>query len=63
MSILDYARDVFENPDVYRKFWVAAAGFLLTLLSNYFPDALWLQPLIAAITAGGVISVPNKKGL
>lgn len=61
MSVLDYAKDIFENPAKYSKFWVSLAGTALIILAQYFPDAQWLQPVISLATAGGVISVPNKK--
>lgn len=60
MSILDYAKDIFKNPDKYAKFWVAFGGFIVTLLATYFPDAPWLPPVVTLLTALGVFQVKNE---
>ncbi len=61
MSVLGYTKDIFNNPAKYAKFWVAVGGFIVSLLTTYFPSAEWVAPLIQALTAGGVFIVPNKK--
>ncbi len=61
MSLLDYAKDIVNNPDKYAKLYVALGGAVLNLLLEYFPDAKWLQPIVALLTAYGVFQVPNKK--
>lgn len=63
MSIAGYAKDIFNNPERYAKFWVAFAGFVVSLFSTYFPDAPWLAPTIAFLTSLGVITVKNKGAL
>jgi hypothetical protein len=62
MSITAYIQDIFNNPGKYQKFWIALAGFAITTLTTYFPDASWLTPLTAFLTAIGVLQIPNKKG-
>ncbi len=61
MSITAYIRDIFNNPEKYAKFWVAAIGFAVSMLTVHVPEASWLPPLIQALTAAGVFAVPNKK--
>lgn len=61
MSIVDYAADVFKNPEKYAKFWIAFAAAVLNLIGAYFPDQPWLPILINFAAALGVVIVPNKK--
>lgn len=61
MSVGGYLIDIFDNPEKYLKFWVAAATALLNLLTTYFPDQQWLPVLISFAGAFGVFAVPNKK--
>ena len=59
MSILGYAKDIYNNPEKYTKFLVALGGFALSVFTTYFPDAQWLTPLVAFLTAVGVFQLPN----
>jgi len=61
MSVLDYIKDIFNNPAKYRKFWVAIGGASLQALSVAFIDNPIVQVFIAGLTAGGVLQVPNHK--
>jgi hypothetical protein len=61
MSIPDYVKDVFDNPEKYSKFWVAFAGFVVALFATYFPDAPWLAPTVAFLTSLGVFQAKNKE--
>jgi hypothetical protein len=61
MTLLDYAKDIFSNPEKYAKFWVAVGGFVVSLITTYFADAEWLPAFVSALSAIGVFSVPNKK--
>lgn len=45
----------------YRKGLVALAGVVVSILSVQFSDAQWLPPLVALLTALGVVQVPNAK--
>lgn len=44
----------------YRKFIVALAGLVVSLLSVYFTDASWLPPFVAFLTALGVYQANNE---
>lgn len=61
MSILDYGKDVFVNPDKYAKFWVAVVAAGVQLINVYFSDQAWVPVVVSLIAALGVITVPNKK--
>ncbi len=61
MSILEYLDDIFNKPEKYRKFWVALATLLVSVLSTYVPDAQWLPLVIQALGALGVYAVPNVR--
>ncbi len=60
MSVWGYIKDVFARPAVYRKFWVALAGAVLTVLSMAI-DSPYFTAILPFLTAGGVISVSNKR--
>lgn len=61
MSIKEYTIDFYNHPAKYQKFMVALAGFFANLAAAYFADGLWVAPLLAFLTALGVVVVPNKK--
>ena len=47
----------------YNKFWVAAAGALLTLFISMYPDtdiSMYANMTLAILTALGVYVIPNK---
>lgn len=60
MTVLDYIKDIFDNPSTYAKFWVAFGAAVLSTLSTYFPDAPWLPVLITFAGTFGVFAVKNK---
>ena len=62
MSVFDYIKDLFNNPQKYAKFWTAVAAFVLSLVTKYYADASWLPDALQAAGALGVFVVPNKKG-
>ena len=55
MSILGYIKDVFVQPAKYRKFWVALASFVLTVLTIAFKTSPYVQALATAVGPIGVL--------
>lgn len=45
----------------YAKFIVAAVGAAASIVTEYNVHAQWVPALLAAATALGVLTVPNKK--
>lgn len=61
MTILEYAQDMFVNPERYRKFYIALATAVLSWLATGWPDATWLPIVIQFAGAIGVFGIPNQK--
>lgn len=60
MSLLDYVKDLFNNPAKYTKFWIALVTALLSALSTAIPDSPYLPIVIQFVGAFGVFALPNK---
>lgn len=53
-------KDILQNPGKYRKFYVALATFVVTLLTLAFGPAAWLTALVTFLGTVGVYGTPNQ---
>lgn len=57
--------NIFNNPGLYNKFFVALAGGLtqlaLVLSDNVVTNVEWITVALAALTAAGVAAVKNSE--
>lgn len=61
MTVFEYVKDVFVNPNLYTKFWVAVATALLSGIALSLTDSPYLPIIINFAGAFSVFIAPNKE--